>query len=67
MIGWLIEVLTYGAIGALIGATWITQHNIENAKPCVSRHEHNLSPHEQQPEPIPAVMQVGFYIESFIL
>lgn len=33
----------------------------------VAHHERNLSPHEQQPEPIPAVMQVGFYIESFIL
>lgn len=55
MIGWLIEVLTYGAIGALIGATWANQQHIDNAKPCVAHHEwRQLSPHEQESEPTPA-------------
>lgn len=56
MIGWLIEALTYGAIGALVGATWASQQHIENAKPCVAHHEwRQLSPHETQPEPTPAL------------
>ena len=33
----------------------------------VAHHERNLSPHEQQPEPIPAVMQGWFYVERWIL
>lgn len=33
----------------------------------VAHHERQLSPHEQQPEPIPAVMQGGFDVERWIL
>ena len=55
MIGWLIEVLTYGTIGALIGASWMSQHKGEQATPCVTHHERQLSPHETQPEPTPAL------------
>ena len=55
MIGWLIEVLTYGAIGALIGASWMSQHKGEQAAACVTHHERQLSPHETQPEPTPAL------------
>ncbi|SMC70181.1 hypothetical protein [Pseudomonas sp. URIL14HWK12:I5] len=55
MIGWLIEVLTYGAIGALIGASWMSHHKDEQAAPCVTHHERQLSPHETQPEPTPAL------------
>ena len=41
----------------------------EPAQACISvqRHERNLSPHEQQPEPIPAVMQGEFDVERLIL
>lgn len=67
MIGWLIEVLTYGAIGMLIGYTLSNQHHLERAKPCVSHHERNLSPHEQQPEPIPAVMHGGLDVEGLTI
>ena len=55
MIGWLVEVLTYGAIGALIGTSWMSQHKDEQAMPCVAHHERQLSPHETQPEPTPAL------------
>ncbi|AYN16722.1 hypothetical protein CHR29_16840 [Pseudomonas monteilii] len=55
MIGWLTEVFTYGAIGALIGASWMSQHNGEKAAPCVTHHQRQLSPHETQPEPTPAL------------
>jgi len=67
MIGWLIEVLTYGAIGALIGAligaSWMSQHKVEQAAPCVTHHERQLSPHETQPEPTPA-MAPGRWIDE---
>lgn len=33
----------------------------------VAHHERQLSPHEQQPDPIPAVMHGVVYIQSFIL
>lgn len=33
----------------------------------VAHHERNLSPHEQQPEPIPAMTQGGFDVERWIL
>lgn len=33
----------------------------------VAHHERNLSPHEQQPEPIPAVMQGWLDVEGFTL
>lgn len=55
MISWLIEVLTYGAIGALIGASWMSQYKGEQTAPCVTHHERQLSPHETQPEPTPAL------------
>lgn len=55
MIGWLIEFLTYGAIGALIGASCMSQHKREQAAPCVTHHERQLSAHETQPEPTPAL------------
>jgi hypothetical protein len=53
MIGWLIEVLTYGAIGALIGACAWNHYN-ETARTCVTHHEWRKAPHEQQPEPMMA-------------
>ncbi|WP_236237827.1 hypothetical protein [Pseudomonas faucium] len=55
MISWLIEALTYGAIGALIGASWMAHHKDGQATPCVTHHERQLSPHETQPEPTPAL------------
>lgn len=54
MIGWLIEVLTYGAIGALIGASWMSQHKDDHAAPRVVHHERQLSPHERDNGPTPA-------------
>lgn len=39
----------------------------EFPKACDARNERNLSPYEQQPEPIPAVMRGGLDVERFIL
>lgn len=64
MIGWLIEVLTYGAIGALIGACAWNQYN-ETAKTCVTNHEWRQAPHEQQPEPMLA--KRGVSVERWVL
>lgn len=54
MIGWLLEVITYGSIGALIGAVMHAEHIRETAKPCATHHEWRMAPHEQQPEPMMA-------------
>jgi len=67
MIGWLIEVLTYGPIGALIGASWMSQHKGEQAAPCVTHHERQLSPHETQPEPTPALAHGRWIDERYQL
>lgn len=67
MIGWLLEVITYGAIGALIGASLATHYNSESAAQCVTQHERQLSPHETQPGPIPAMTQGGLSVERWVL
>ncbi|HEK0905396.1 TPA: hypothetical protein SMQ04_000106 [Pseudomonas putida] len=68
MIGWLIEVLTYGAIGALIGASWMSQYKEQQATPRATHHERQLSPHEQQDNgPTPAAAPAAWIDERYQL
>lgn len=57
----------FGALVWCLAAIFMPTIKHESSCKPVAHHERQLSPHEQQPEPIPAVMQGWFDVERWIL